>query len=715
MIITSVLVANRGEIARRIFRTCRLLGLQTVAVYSDADAAAPFVAEADTSVALGGLSAAESYLKVDAIIAAARQSGADAIHPGYGFLSENAAFAQAVVDAGLTWIGPTAANIRAMGTKVEAKELAQAAGVPTLPSATVGDDSARWADAAASVGFPLLVKASAGGGGKGMRAVHSQADLHEAIEGAQREAAASFGDGTVFLERLLTGPRHIEIQIFGDTHGNVVHLFERECSIQRRHQKIVEEAPSSAVSADLRQQMGEASISLAKAIGYVGAGTVEYLLDADGSFYFLEMNTRLQVEHPVTECITRTDLVRWQIDVANGLPLPLSQDQITAEGHAIEVRLYAEDPANNYMPSVGTLHRFQPAGTPGVRWDSGVETGGVVSPHYDPMLAKVISHAPTRRQAAAVLRRELQETAVHGVVTNAASLASILGDPAFLAGDTTTAFLDLHSHVMSPSLSGVVRNAHVAAVIVARAHRHRSTDTRWGFAPSGWRNLGTQGQRFTAVGAGVEAVLGSGGAGSSADGGVVADGRAVVEYRLVGDSLTWLVHESADQAAGSGSAGGSAAESAAAESAAVESAASGSAGGFAGGSARVVARGEGAWLVTGDTGQSFVVSVGSVVSAESERWWANTAHGQTSIEIAPRFTVPSALAAGSGTAAPVPGRIVAVRVSVGDVVEEGQVLVVLEAMKMEHTIRASGSATVTEVRVAAGDQVDARQVLVVLE
>ena len=682
MTISCVLVANRGEIARRIFHTCRLLGLRTVAVYSDADASAPFVGEADSSVALGGLSAAESYLKVEAIIAAALHSGADAIHPGYGFLSENAAFAQSVVDAGLVWIGPTAANIRAMGTKVEAKELARAAGVPTLPSATVGTDSVLWDDAAALVGFPLLVKASAGGGGKGMRAVHSASDLHEAIAGAQREAAASFGDGTVFLEHLLTGPRHIEIQIFGDTHGNVVHLFERECSIQRRHQKIVEEAPSSAVSPALRQQMGDASLSLAKSIGYIGAGTVEYLLDADGSFYFLEMNTRLQVEHPVTECITRTDLVRWQIDVANGHPLPLTQDQITAEGHAIEVRLYAEDPANGYLPSVGTLHRFQPAHTKGVRWDSGVETGSVVSPHYDPMLAKVISHAPTRQQAAAVLCRELQGTAVHGLVTNAASLASILGDPAFLAGDTTTAFLELHGHVMSPSLRGEVREAHLAAIIVARAQQHRSTDGLWGFAPSGWRNLSTQGQRFTVVGADA-AVVGSGlglgpGAVSEQDN---ADRRTVIEYQRVGERLTWTV--------GAGSVGAR--------------------------SAVVVPRGEGVWLVTDAAGQSFVVSVGTKTSAEGERWWANTAHGQTSIELAPRFTVPSALVAGSGTTAPVPGRIVAVSVAVGDVVEEGQVLVVLEAMKMEHTIRASGPATVTEVRVATGDQVDARQVLVVLE
>jgi propionyl-CoA carboxylase alpha chain len=657
MTITSVLVANRGEIARRIFRTCRLLGLQTVAVYSDADARAPFVSEADVAVGLGGLSAADSYLRVDAIIQAARQAGADAIHPGYGFLSENAEAAQAVVDAGLVWIGPTPANIRAMGTKVEAKALAAAAGVPTLPSATVGGDRPAWETAGATVGYPLLVKASAGGGGKGMRAVHAAAELGEAIEGAQREAAASFGDGTVFLERLLVGPRHIEIQIFGDTRGNVVHLFERECSIQRRHQKIVEEAPSPAVSESLRAQMGAASVALAQAIGYVGAGTVEYLLDADGSFYFLEMNTRLQVEHPVTECITRTDLVAWQIAVANGQPLPLAQEQITREGHAIEVRLYAEDPAKAYMPSVGTLHRIVPAGTHGVRWDSGVESGSVVSPHYDPMLAKVISHAPTREQAAAVLRRELLGTSVHGVTTNAASLAAILGDPAYVAGDTTTAFLDRFPHVMSPRIDGVVADAHLVAMIAARAAGHRAADHRWGFAPSGWRNLCTQGQQL---------VLSDG------------DDRSTVSYRIDGDCVTVTVGERTL-------------------------------------TANVVRSGEHRWLVTPHGQGGVAVTVQSVSDAQGEQWWANSAQGQSAFVVPPRFTVPSALAAGSGTTAPVPGRIVAVQVAPGDGVIEGQVLVVLEAMKMEHSIRAASASTVAEVRVQVGDQVDARQVLVVLE
>jgi propionyl-CoA carboxylase alpha chain len=660
--ITSVLVANRGEIARRVFRTCRALGLQTVAIYSDADAGAPFVGEADIAVSLPGVTAAETYLSVDAVLAAARLSGANAVHPGYGFLSENAAFAQAVLDDGLIWIGPTPANMVAMATKVEAKALAVAAGLPVLPSAVVSSDPSAWAAAAGAVGFPLLVKASAGGGGKGMRAVDSAAGLVEAIEGAQREALASFGDGTVFLERLLVGARHIEVQVFGDTHGNVVHLWERECSIQRRHQKIVEEAPSSAISEALRAQMCDASVSLARAIGYVGAGTVEYLVDAAENFYFLEMNTRLQVEHPVTECITGTDVVQWQIDVANGLPLPLTQDQIERRGHAIEVRLYAEDPATGFMPSVGTISRFTPAMRPGIRWDSGVQTGSVVSPHYDPMLAKVIAHAKTRTQAAAVLRQELLATHIHGVVTNATSLAAILGNKAFLAGDTTTAFLDEHPDVLSAGLPSAHRIVHIAAVLAQRSAAARAADTRWGFAPTGWRNLATQGQQVVLHGE--------------------SDEPRPVDYTILGNKLELRAgdhHHVVD----------------------------------------VRSTGEGEWRVTPAGGVSSSVSAHMTLekdgSTDIECWWVNGTSGQSVWRIPPRFTVPSAFNAGAGTTAPVPGRIVSVNVQPGQVVEAGHVLVVLEAMKMEHSIRAAASATVSEVRVSVGDQVDAKQVLVVLE
>jgi propionyl-CoA carboxylase alpha chain len=660
--IKTVLVANRGEIARRVFRTCRALGLHTVAVFSDADAGAPFVGEADVAVRLPGVAAADTYLNVEAVLGAARLSGANAIHPGYGFLSENAGFAQAVLDAGLIWIGPTPANMVAMATKVEAKALAVAAGVPVLPSAVVTSDPSSWVSAATSVGFPLLVKASAGGGGKGMRAVDSAAGLVEAIEGAQREALSSFGDGTVFLERLLVGARHIEVQVFGDSHGNVVHLWERECSIQRRHQKIVEEAPSSAISEALRGRMCSSSVALAGAIGYIGAGTVEYLVDDEENFYFLEMNTRLQVEHPVTECITGADLVQWQIDVASGAVLPLTQAEVERRGHAIEVRLYAEDPATGFMPSVGTISRFAPALRPGVRWDSGVESGSVVSPHYDPMLAKVIAHAPTRAQAAALLRHELLTTHVHGVVTNATSLAAILGDPAFLAGDTTTAFLEQHPDVLSAGLPSAVRIVHIAAVLAQRSADCRAADSRWGFAPTGWRNLATQGQQVVLHGE-------------------VGEARSV-DYSIVGRILELRAGDHQHVV-------------------------------------DVQRIGDDAWRVTAEGGLSISVSVRMNMerdgSADIECWWVNGAAGQSVWRIPPRFTVPSALTAGAGTTAPVPGRVVAVNVAPGQVVESGQVLVVLEAMKMEHSIRAAVPATVVEVRVQSGDQVDAKQVLVVLE
>src|SRR4051795_7269765 len=381
--IQSLLVANRGEIARRVFRTARDMGITTVAVFSDPDADAPFVREADVAVRLPGASPAETYLRGDRVVEAALRAGADAVHPGYGFLSENAGFAQSVVDAGLAWVGPPPSAIEAMGSKLGAKEMMRAAGVPTLPWAT--DVSG-----AADVGFPLLVKASAGGGGRGMRIVRSAAELDDAVSAAAREAGSAFGDATVFLERYLEAPRHVEIQVFADSHGNVVSLFERECSIQRRHQKIVEESPSPAVDDSLRARMGEAAVAAARAVGYVGAGTVEFVLDDKGEFAFLEMNTRLQVEHPVTELVTGLDLVRLQLLVADGHPLPPEALAPAINGHAIEVRLYAEDATRGFLPATGTLRAFE-IDAPWGRVDCGFESGSVVSPHYDPMLAKVIA------------------------------------------------------------------------------------------------------------------------------------------------------------------------------------------------------------------------------------------------------------------------------------------------------------------------------------
>ncbi|MCB0996381.1 MAG: ATP-grasp domain-containing protein, partial [Acidimicrobiales bacterium] len=450
-LISRLLVANRGEIARRVMRTCRTMGIETVAVYSDPDAGSPFVAEADLAVPLGGAAPAESYLRADAIVEAARLAGADAVHPGYGFLSEDAGFARAVLDAGLTWIGPPPEAIASMGSKLAAREVMQAAGVPVLPGADLtgidADDQPALLAAADRVGWPVLVKASAGGGGRGMRIVTEPDDLAAAVASARREAGSAFGDATVFLEHYVERPRHIEVQVFADTHGTVVHLFERECSIQRRHQKIIEEAPSPAITPALRDAMGDAAVRAAAAIGYVGAGTVEFILSPDGSFHFLEMNTRLQVEHAVTEAITGLDLVALQIEVAQGAPLPDEVRSAGVNGHAIEVRLYAEDPTADYLPTPGTLDRFEVPDAPGLDWlrlDSGVRDGDVISAHYDPMIAKLIVHADTRDDAIRRLAWALRRTLIHGVVTNRELLLGVCDHPEFQAGDIDTAFLERH-------------------------------------------------------------------------------------------------------------------------------------------------------------------------------------------------------------------------------------------------------------------------------
>jgi len=442
-VISKLLIANRGEIAARVIRTAHALGLATVAVYSDPDADAPYVTLADEAVRLPGAAPADTYLRGDLLIAAATHTQADAVHPGYGFLSENAAFARACAAAGLIFVGPAPATITAMGDKVAAKAMMAAAGVPVLPSITV-DATGEHQDAAAQVGFPLLVKAAFGGGGRGMRLVDDPAQLEEAVKSARREAAAAFGDGTVFLERYIPDPRHIEVQILGDAHGDVIHLFERECSIQRRYQKIIEEAPSPAVDGELRQALTEAAVTAGRAVGYTGAGTVEFVLDRDGSFYFLEMNTRLQVEHPVTEEITGLDLVELQLRIAEGEPLPPEARQAAIGGHAIEVRLYAEDVPAGFLPVTGTLHRFAIPSGPGLRVDAGYQDGSEISPHYDAMLAKVIARGRTRADAARRLARALQTAEIHGVTTNRDLLAGILREPDFLAGATDTGYLTRH-------------------------------------------------------------------------------------------------------------------------------------------------------------------------------------------------------------------------------------------------------------------------------
>ncbi len=498
--ITSVLVANRGEIACRVMRTCREMGLRTVAVASEADVDAPHVRMADQMVVLGPPSPLESYLKGDAVIAAALETGADAIHPGYGFLAENAAFARACGEAGLIFIGPAPETITSMGEKTAARRIMQQAGVPVVPGEYLPApdpagcvDAAALAAAAEIVGYPMLVKAAYGGGGKGMRLVTDPTDLTPAVEAAVREATKAFGDGLVYLERYLERPRHVEFQIFGDAHGHAVHLGERECSIQRRHQKIIEETPSPALDPDLRARMGEAAVAAAKAVAYMGAGTVEFLLAQDGSFFFLEMNTRLQVEHPVTELVTGFDLVRAQLAVAAGEPLPWRQEDVAPRGHALECRIYAEDPARGFLPSVGRLLVYREPDGPGVRVDSGVAEGGEVTPHYDPMLAKISTHGATREEAISRMRDALRRYPVLGVTTNIEYLDAVLAEPAFAAGNTNTGFLADHLASWTPDRGD--RDAALAACAVAETLTpcgHSGVVTQGGDEPSlsPWNALG---------------------------------------------------------------------------------------------------------------------------------------------------------------------------------------------------------------------------------
>ena len=645
MAIRKLLVANRGEIARRVFRTAHEMGISTVAVHSEADARAPFVADADEAIALAGNTPAETYLRIEAMIDAAVRAGADAVHPGYGFLSENAAFAQAVLDAGLTWVGPPPSAIEAMGSKLGAKRMMRDAGVPTLP----------WAEdvgGADAVGYPLLVKASAGGGGRGMRIVRSAADLAEAVEGAQREAGSAFGDATVFLERYVEAPRHIEIQVFADTHGNFVSLFERECSIQRRHQKIVEEAPSTAVDDALRRQMGEAAVAAARAVGYVGAGTVEFVVDDNSEFAFLEMNTRLQVEHPVTEGVTGLDLVRLQLLVADGRPLPAEALVPTLSGHAIEVRIYAEDAERGFLPATGTLRSF--AFDAGVRVDSGFVAGDVVSPFYDPMLAKVIAVAPTRDEAAARLADALQRARIAGVTTNRDLLVRILRSGEFLAGRTDTAYLERNDPAAlgAPLLDHRGAQVHAVAAAMALQAGNRSAATVWGRLPSGWRNNPSQRQSVTFERRGeqitVDYLLHRGG----------------LDVDVDGDALDVVVHLAAPDLVD---------------------------------------------LSVDGVRRRFVVS------RDAETVDVDSPLGSSSYRVLPRFSDPALVHAAGSLTAPMPGAVVRVLVEPGTTVVAGQVLVVLEAMKMEHTVTAPAAGVVTEVCVQAGQQVDAGSVLAVVE
>lgn len=649
--INRVLVANRGEIARRVFATCRRLGIETVAVYTDPDAQSPHVAEADARVRLDGIT---GYLDADQLIAAARASGADAIHPGYGFLSENAGFAAAVIDAGLAWIGPPVAAVSAMGSKIESKKMMDAAGVPVLSELDPATVDASL--------LPVLVKASAGGGGRGMRVVNDIADLAEQVAAASREAASAFGDPTVFCERYLPTGHHIEVQVMADSHGTVWAVGERECSIQRRHQKIIEEAPSPLVerTPGMRERLFEAARLAASAIGYTGAGTVEFLADDNGEFYFLEMNTRLQVEHPVTELTTGLDLVELQILVADGGRLAAQPPATT--GHSIEARIYAEDPAKGWQPQAGKLNRFEiPSATTafslmsdtGIRLDAGFVSGSTVSIHYDPMLAKVISYAPTRDGAAKVLAHALRRARLHGVGTNRDLLVNVLQHPAFLAGATDTAFFDTHglAELASPLASEqTVRLSAVAAALAEAAH-NRATATALAEMPSGWRNLASGNQ--------VKAF-------SDAEG-----NEHRVAYRptrsgiaLPDDDGVTVVSTSPDQV--------------------------------------VIADKDG-------VATAFAVArYGSEVYVDSPR-------GAVAFTAVPRLPEPGSVVEKGSLVAPMPGSVIRVGAALGDTVTAGQPLVWLEAMKMEHTITAPSDGVITALSVTVGQQVEVGTVLARVE
>ena len=488
-----VLVANRGEIAVRVMRSLREMGIASVAVYSEADASAWHTACADEALCIGGAAPSESYLNIDAVLAAAKATGAEAIHPGYGFLAENPSFAGAVVEAGLVFIGPSAKVMASLGDKTEARLIMARGGVPIIPGmAETSADPKRLALEAEAIGYPVLLKAAAGGGGKGMRVVETPEALADATRAASSEAQAAFGDGRVYLEKYLTRPRHVEFQVLADTLGGAVHVFERECSIQRRHQKIIEEAPSPALDAGLRKRMGAAAVAAVRASGYVNAGTVEFLLDEDGDFYFLEVNTRLQVEHPITEMCTGLDLVRLQIQVAAGEPLGFTQRELVSRGHAIECRIYAEDPATGFMPSPGRVLVAETPSGPGVRYDSGVRSGDEVPVHYDPILGKLVVHAETRKAAIDRMIRALGDCVILGVQTPIGFLAEVLDSAPFRAGDTSTGFLDEHFAEWTPSIDG----RHLAALGHELAKRAApaatqavSTDPR-GYPNSPWKRLG---------------------------------------------------------------------------------------------------------------------------------------------------------------------------------------------------------------------------------
>jgi propionyl-CoA carboxylase alpha chain len=634
----SILVANRGEIACRIMQTAQFMGIKCVAVFVDADKDAPFVKMADEAIKLSS-----SYMDGSAIIDAAIQSGAEAIHPGYGFLSENAAFARKVKSNKLIWIGPSPHVIKVMGDKLKAKELAEKSGVPTLPMTSNTKD-------VKSIGYPILIKAAAGGGGKGMRIVKKESGLKDSIISAKREALSGFGDDRIFIERYVEKSRHIEIQILGDEHGNVVHLGERECSIQRRHQKIIEESPSPRIDPFLREEMGQAAVKLAKKIKYCSAGTVEFLFDdKTDEFWFLEVNTRLQVEHPVTEEVTGIDLVAEQIKIARGAELEFAQDDIDWHGHAIEARLYAEDPGNNFLPEIGTLHAYDTSLASEVRWDSGVEEGSVIGTDFDPMLSKVISWAPNRIDAANKLARGLERVHMGGVVTNRQFLISCLRNESFISGNTTTDFIEREPLETKKNLS--VNELHQTSTALALwlAQQNRVSDPVTGFMPANWTNGRIPLQRVKLL--------------------FIQD-EIEVQYKLNKDNL---------------------------------------------------------YEVMGSICEIYHCDIAGIdVEIDSHRFYAhvteagseitiNMPFGDVNASVLPRFTEPGNDVPEGGLIAPMPGKVIDIKVKKGSKVNAGDTLVIIEAMKMEHAIKATETGKIAKVMIKLNDQVDNGATLLVLE
>ncbi|RYF78669.1 MAG: acetyl/propionyl/methylcrotonyl-CoA carboxylase subunit alpha [Comamonadaceae bacterium] len=695
----SLLIANRGEIACRVAATARKMGIRTIAVYSDADADSRHVAACDVAVRVGGPAPRDSYLRSDVILQVAIAHGAQAVHPGYGFLSENAEFAQAVTDAGMAFIGPPASAIAAMGSKSAAKALMERAGVPLVPGYH-GDnqDPGFLRSQADQIGYPVLIKASAGGGGKGMRVVESSETFEAALASCQREARSSFGDDRVLIERYLQKPRHIEIQVFADTHGGCVYVFERDCSVQRRHQKVIEEAPAPAMTPERRQAMGEAAVAAARAVGYVGAGTVEFIAEPDGRFYFMEMNTRLQVEHPVTEMIAGVDLVQWQLEVAAGLPLPLAQDALRLQGHAIEARIYAENPDKQFLPSIGTLHHLRLPDhvafeRGAVRIDGGVREGDAITPYYDPMIAKLIVHGADRDQARARMIAALAQTEVVGVRTNIAFLSRLMSDDAFAQADLDTGLIERRRATLLPAPAPADEAALVcatAALLLRQAHEgadrrprgpgagcdpsdaegdmrasSAQADSPWA-AQDGWRINGTYVRKLiwmdgevarSAILAPAAPAAGHAGVAWTLD---VGTGARPFSWRGEGRATT---HTTPVR----------------------------------------VAWGERTW-------QARVVAVKDMVTVFCEgRQTQLLRHDPLA------HAADDSGAHAGGLTAPMPGKIIAISVAVGDAVKRGQPLLVMEAMKMEHTISAPANGKVRELFFAVGDQVTDGAELIALD